>query len=232
LDQLTKDFFAGEFPGFTEQITLADHVLANNVPVVEVDLNISFPTLFPIDDCKKLAIPANIRQIFAYELEPRIVGWGLEVLWSDGTVVPALKNIYNKQFFDAVPYKQVVPEARLVKDTLTNIGFDVRLCWISSFAPGGYERPHRDIALKTHPLTYFWIPLNHPAGADIKSYPYGSIKVNLGSMYLLNQENFIHAVYNNSNETRYALLGHFDQTISASLADKILQAIKAQYKTI
>lgn len=232
MDQLTKDFFNNDFVAFNSKIKLTDHVLANNVPVVELKFDLNIENLMPTAVCDQLVLSNNVRPTFPYEFEPRISNWGLEVLWSNGSVVPIVKDVYHKKMTDAIPFKEPIPEALPIKNSLENLGFDVSLCWLSKFEPRGYVRPHRDISLRLHPLTYFWIPINNPAGCEIKIYPYGKVKVNIGSIYLLNQENYTHAVYNNSNDSRYALLGYFDPNIPSALADKVLAAIKEQYQTI
>ena len=230
MDQLTKQFFANKFPGYTQPVSLAGQVLATNVPVVELDFNVDFSTLFTIDNCKGLLIPPTERQIHPYEYQPRIKDWTLDVLWSDGSVVPAIKDLYYKKFYDAVPQKDIVPESKNIHTALTNLGFNVELCWVSAFGANGYVRPHRDISTRTFPLSYFWVPINNPIGSQLKIYPYGPVDIKLGKMYLLNQENFIHAVLNDSNEIRYSVLGFFNPNIPSNIAQTIKQAIKAQYQ--
>lgn len=229
LDQLTKQFFDNKFPGFNKTVHLEDHVLKTNVPVVELDFGINFSKILSVH---KLSIGPINRNIAPYELKPRIVNWNIETLWSDGTVSPIVKDIYYEKYVEEVPIKAVIAEAVDVKTTLTLLGFDVNLCWISSFDAGGYVRPHRDIQFKRYPLTYFWIPLNSPTGSELKSYPYGTIDSMPGRIYLLNQANFVHAVVNRSKHVRYALLGYFSHDIPDSLANTIEQAIKEQYNTI
>ena len=232
LDQLTKQFFDNKFPGFNHSVQLGDHVLDTNVPVVELDLGIDLSKILTLDICEQLTINPNIRPSPLYEVSPRMTNWNIESLWSDGSVAIGLKDIYFQKYFDPVQYKEVIPEASDVKDVLFSLGFDVAQCSISLFGPNGYVRPHRDIHFERYPLAYFWIPLNNPTGSEFKSYPYGTIDAKPGYIYLFNQCNFVHAVVNNSQENRYALLGYFSHNIPDGLANTIEQAIKEQYNTI
>lgn len=229
MDQLTKQFFSNDFPGFHTPVKIEDQILTTDVPVIELDFSIDFGLLLPIEDCIQLNVPKNVREVYPYEDYRRISGWSLEPLWSDGTVVPAIKDVYYKKFWGAVPFNQAPPLATKIKSMLTTLGFNVTLCWISAFEAGGYVRPHRDILIRPHPLSYFWLPLNYPKGNQLKTYPYGTVDVTAGRMYLLNQENYTHAVMNDSDETRYALLGYFDPNISEPLRKTIQQAITQQY---
>jgi len=227
LDQLTNSFFSNDFPGLAVTPILQSDLLSTNLPVLEVELNIDTKSL--IELAKKILLDEVSRTSYMYEETPRMDKWSMQTLWSDGTVVPWIKDIYYKTLSDAVPKKIATDEAKEIQHKLNEFNITAKVCWLSKFQPGGYLRPHRDIGLNLKPLGYFWIPLNNPAGSELKIYPLGTVNVSLGNMYLLNQENYIHGIINQSSQDRYALVGHLSNEISPYLHGSIQQAFQKIY---
>lgn len=227
MDQLTSDFFSNPFPGLSDNIEIQNDILSSNLPVVEVPLDIDYKHLLALS--KQIPIDEVIRSTYPYEKTPRLQGWDMQILWSDGTVVPWVKDLYYKVFADAIPYKSAEGPAENIKNKLAEYGITARTCMVSKFSPGGYLRPHRDISLTPRPLSYFWLPLNSPTGSELKIYPLGTVNINLGCMYLLNQENYTHAVINRSNEDRYVLVGYLDNPVSDQLLSKIKASVFDKY---
>jgi hypothetical protein len=223
LDQLINEFFNNKFPGLTEPVLIPTDPLAANLPVLEVSMGIDVSELLEIS--KDIHIEIVDRPIYPYESEPRIQGWGMQVLWSDGTVVPWIKDLYYKTFPDAIPQKLAHGVGKEIQSKLASAGITAKVCWLSKFSPGGYLRPHRDFGLNPKPLSYFWLPLNAPVGSELKIYPTGTVDITLGNLYLLNQDNYTHAVVNYSNEDRYVLLGHLTDEISPILQSNIHSSI-------
>jgi len=215
LDQLTKDFFTNKFPGYYSNHT-------DNIPILELPLNVDVAY---IQDLLKDKTPNKVvRNSYPGEISPRFYNWSMEVLWSSGNLTLFLSDIYYKKPGTKLKEQVATNNDKLVKDYLLLKGLDIEVCMLSVFEPGGYLRPHRDIALNPNPLNYFWLPLDNPQGAELKIYPYGTVNVNLGNIYLLNQENFVHAVKNDSCENRHVLVGHvknFDSTVEQIIEKEI-----------
>jgi hypothetical protein len=218
LDQLTKDFFSNKFTGITNPIYLDDDILCTNVPVVDVPLKIDTEFLLNL-----ISIPKNtvVREKYPYETDLRIYNWDMDVLWSDSTVSTHLSDVYYKKPSQPINFKLAVDNAEIIQEYLSKIGITTKLCMISNFKPGGYVRPHRDIGTNKRPLSYFWLPLNAPTNSELKIYPYGTVDVTVGNLYLLNQENYVHSVKNDSNVDRLVLLGYID-----TLSNNILELVK------
>ena len=228
LAPLVKDFFQNQFSGVSG-IALEDDILMTNAPVVSLPLNVNVSLIS--DLIKQLPTEPVIRNIYPYENFPRIQGWSQQFLWSDGTVAPIMDDIYYKKSGSPIPKLLPSEVAQQIQTIIGGLGISVNMCAISNLEPNGYIRPHRDINLLKYPLGYFWLPLNNPAGNELKIYPYGTVDVQLGNLYLLNQKNFVHSVINNSNETRYVLIGWID-AISDELKSCIKNSINLMYNSL
>lgn len=226
LDQLLNQFFANEFQGFTEKISLPDNLLSTPVPVVEVPLDIDTDKL--LDLVKDLSVEDMVRKTYPYEDVPRFANWKIKLLWNNGYENTLLGDVYYKKTSSPIPALAADTAVEPIKQHLLDLGVDAKLCMLSVFEPNGYLRPHRDIGLNPTPLNYFWLPLNNPTGSELRIYPYGNVTINAGSIYLLNQENFVHSVVNYSNEHRYVLVGHLNN-ISTEFKQQILNSILKQY---
>ena len=227
LDQLTKDFYSSEFPGFSESIRLLDPVLSTPVPIVEIPLGLN--TEFMLEAVRDISIEPMRRPLYPYESYPRFQGWNMQILWSNHFNNTLLIDVYYKKTADPIQNKEPNISAKTVQDYLITQGIACNMCVLSVFEPSAYLRPHRDIGLNSTPLNYFWLPLNNPIGSELRIYPYGKINVNLGSIYLLNQENFVHGAVNNSKERRYVLFGHLTN-ISKQFESLVKESISKQYK--
>lgn len=227
MDQLTKNFYNDSFQGFTESVILADPILATRVPIVEVPLNLDNDLMLSL--ARNIAIEPMRRPSYPYETYPRFKGWNMQVLWSNNFNNTLLIDIYYKKTADPVENKSADILAKPIQNYLISQGIDCNMCVLSVFEPDAYLRPHRDIGLNPTPLNYFWLPLNNPAGSELRIYPYGTVNVNLGSMYLLNQENFVHSAVNNSSERRYVLFGHLTN-ISEKFESIVTESIVTNYK--
>lgn len=223
MDQLTKDFFNNEFPKFNNNIELQSDLLSTNLPIVEVKLNLDVEYLLAV--ARQISVEEVIRPVYPYEFSNRIKGWSMQLLWSDGTVTPWIKDLYYKVFADPIAEKPTDDLSESIKNKLLKYGISAKVCWVSKFSPQGYLRPHRDYGINPRPLSYFWIPLNAPDGSELKIYPSGTVNVNLGSMYLLNQDNYTHAVVNLSNQDRYVLTGHLTNDLDSQIMSKIKASI-------
>lgn len=209
LDQLTKEFFSHAFPGFNRAISAESNLRRTNVPVLEVPLNID--TDFLLQTIISESTTPIQRSVYPYETKPRLANWDLAVLWNNYSESFYIEDIYHKKSAKPTAPKLASGRSLVIQKYFEDVGLTVKNCMLSIFHPGGYVRPHRDINLSVYPLNYFWLPLNNPKGSELKVYPYGTVLVNLGSIYLLNHENFVHGVINQSDQKRYAILGYIEQ---------------------
>jgi hypothetical protein len=246
LDLLTKEFFDKDFPKFNQRVHIPEHIFATPVPIVELELGIdvdkilSIAKTIPVDDYVSVIDinPAptvdKLHSNRSWEnYENRIHGWQDTFLWSDGGDIQHLEDIYYKKPRPSFPIIEISDAGQQIRDILSQAGLNINLCTLSVFGPKGYCKPHRDIGLVDLPLAYFWIPLNFPNGSDLKIYPSGYVDVKLGNVYLLNQENFTHAVKNdNSMDYRYVLFGFLKPVISEEFYNTVYQAISQQYTII
>lgn len=227
MDQLVKDFYHNLFPGFDETVTLEDSILATRVPVVDLDLNINVNKLLEIS--KDIHIETVIRERYPYEKHSRIPGWQQKMLWSEGTQSTLINDVYYQRIDPNYPVIEPDDQAQQIQNELLTYGLDLKTCWLSTLEPKGYIRPHRDIGLLTNPLSYFWLPLENPPLAELKIYPYGTVDVKLGHIYLLNQESFVHSAINMSNIRRHVIIGHLKEP-NDQLKTIITNSIKSQYQ--
>lgn len=228
MDQLLKDFYSNKFNGFNSHITLADNVLTTPVPLVELSLELD--TAYLLEIAKQIPMDSMNRKTYPYEIHPRYQGWNVQLLWSHNFKNTLISDIYYKKVDKPIEDKSANNLEKLIQDYLSTLELDCKLCVLSVFEPNGYVRPHRDIGLNTTPLDYFWIPLNNPRGSQLRIYPYGTVEVKLGNIYLLNQEQFVHSVVNYSSESRYVLTGHLTN-ISTKLKLLIAKSIQSKYLT-
>jgi len=230
-EPLTDQFFANEFPGFNDPVTLADNVFDTRVPVVSMDLGIDVDRICEL--ARSLIIPQHNRPSYPYEDYPRMKDWGVNPIISDGTLHLWLEDVYYKKFGPKVPYREAKGTAKEIQDILSSHGLNLRICAIASFPSGGYVGPHRDIQLTPHPLCYFYLPLYYPKGSELKIYPYGTVDIEVGKIYFMDQQNYVHAARNLSDELRYVLIGFLNSDqISSELTEKFIQAIREQYTVI
>jgi hypothetical protein len=210
LEPLVKDFFSNPFPGFKNKVKINDDLLTTEVPVVELPLDIDVAYL--LDLVKSIPTDPCVRKIYPYETYPRIQGWEQTILWHEGNVQPVMDDVYYKQVHKPLPVVKPNQTGIKIKQIISQLGIECELCMLSILRPDGYIRPHRDINLIKESLGYFWLPLNNTPGNELKIYPYGTVSVTLGNMYLLNQRSFTHAAINTSDQTRYVIIGWFKHT--------------------
>jgi len=227
LDQLTKDFFSNDFPKFNKSVTMSDDVLETDIPVLELPLRLNVTYLLEL--LKDQTTEIHVRPKYPYETEPRIANWNIQPLWSDGTIITNYSDFYYKKCQPPCEKVEPTPTSAIIKNYLEQFGFTLGLCFYSVFDAGGYVRPHRDIRPSQKSLDYIWIPLNNPNGSELKVYPYGTVKINLGSAYLLNQSNYVHAVKNQSNEQRKVLLGYIRKT-NKNFLNLVESCIREKYR--
>ena len=226
LDPLLNSFFANVFPGFKTKFGIPDNLLTTPVPFVELPLGIDTEKLLEL--AKSIELDNMVRKSYPHEDYPRYDNWKIKLLWAEDFESTLLEDIYYQKKAKPVSGVTAVGSSEQIKFHLKSIGIDVNYCVLSMFGDNGYLRPHRDIGLNPTPLNYFWLPLTDNPGSELKIYPYGTVDVTLGNLYLLNQENFVHAVINRDNMNRYVLVGHFT-TMSENFEQILAESILKRY---
>jgi hypothetical protein len=231
--KILTDFFSENHTGFNKEIKIEKNVFSTNLPIIELNLNLDTAKI--LADLKDFVHETPINRQLPYETVPRVRGWGVTDLWLTvpTTKYPYLMDLYYKKYYNgdllpAIP-KDENKYPNIVKQ-LNNINID--RCRASVITAGGYLYPHRDISLNPTPMNYMWIPLNNPVGSELGVYPVGKIPTKLGYGYLLNQENYVHAVINNSSSTRHVLVCYLSDEQPSAFVDLVTQSIKQQYKVI
>lgn len=235
MDKLTQDFFETKFPGFNDQVIIADNVFQTSVPVVELEYNLNVDLLLKYClDIKVNEIGNRQGKTQGYQKEPRWKGWHCySSLWNYGYQSTHMLDIYNKKLDAPPPIKYPDEKTLKIRKYFLDLGLDFRLLLNMILNPNSYLRPHRDISFDPNPLLYCWIPLTNPKGSELKFYPYGTVDVKLGNVYLFNQENFVHAIRNtNKDLQRYSMIGYLDsKTILPKFKQQVTDAIQKQYLT-
>jgi len=110
------------------------------------------------------------------------------------------------------------------------MGFDgIHGLKIAKLEPGGYLEPHKDPLMMSDTMIHIWIPL-HSSQANLKIWPSGLLHHQVGSVYMLNNQSFVHSIANFDTEPRYVVLAKIDPTkTSSELVAKIRTALKQQW---
>lgn len=233
MNKITTDFFTKPHPGFKNKFKLnSDDILSTNVPIVELNLGLDVKSM--VEEVKNIEIMDHIRAPNPFVKEPRYQGWKLVTLWNlyPARKLPHIPSMLTGRFDEQVApvvEKDYEKFGKIISE-FDRVGLPFRRIIVTVMKPGGYVSPHRDIAFSKTPLNYCWIPLNYPKDANFGVFPYGKVEVNLGSVYLLNQENFPHCVANNSDEYRYVLAGWLDNPyIPTDFLNLVENNIQEQY---
>lgn len=232
MNQLTLDFFNNPHPGFIKKVVIQNDILATDVPIVELDLKLDTSAILnevlSVGEFDQL-----IRPTHTYEKEKRISNWYKKHVYQTETMND---QRYYTNLSEKIVGTELLPtvnanktEYKSLFSQLNQWGIEVDWCHLMKLEPQGWLTPHRDINNNMQPLRYFWIPLNWPEGNKLRIYPIGDVKVKVGSMYLLNQRDYIHSVLNLGNQNRYILNGMFNILPENEFKDLIDTSIKQQY---
>ena len=232
MNQLTLDFFNNPHPGFVKKVVILDDIFATDVPVVELDLKLDTTAILT----EALSIGKFnelVRPTFNYEQEKRVNNWHKIHVYQTESMNA---QRYYTNLSEKIVGTESLPVVNANKtnykslfDQLDLWGITVDWCHMMKLGPQGWLTPHRDINNNMQPLRYFWIPLNWPEGNKLGVYPIGDIKINVGSMYLLNQRDYVHSVINLGNQDRYILNGMFNVPTSTEFKDLVNTSINQQY---
>lgn len=243
MNQLTKEFFKAEFPGWQPRQTF-DVVWQNfwtnkEIPILSLDLGIDTASSCGWIEQNQDKFAMSWPQAQSNRLDQELGhGWFKEphsVSRQELHVVDHRKEP-RKNLLDDQPKHGFGPKPEIHQDAVPDLraqlqdwGFDIVSMQIAILYPGGYLEPHRDTWMHANTMTSLWIPLN-AAEYNLKIWPWGLLKHCVGSVYLLNNQSFIHAIANTTDQPRYVVVGNIDhKNTPPDLMAKIKQALKQQW---
>ena len=231
IPKILIDFFSNPHPGFTTKINIPTNVFEINLPVIELNLNLDTEKI--LHDLKDFKHNPILYRQEDYDSIPMAYGWNVTDIWLKETSIlyPYLSDWYNKKFYDIEKIEPIPKNETLYPNIIEQLKFmNVSRCRVSRLEPRGFLCPHRDIKLTHTPMNYLWIPLDHIEGSRMGVYPVGEVKLKLGYGYLLNQENFMHAVMNNTDSIRHVMVCELENEQPQEFINLVLESIKEQYK--
>jgi hypothetical protein len=243
MNALTRQFFQADFPGWQPRqdfdTVWQSFWTTREIPILELDLRLDVASSCDwIDQNQQQFVQAwNTRQV-NHHYQTLGQGWfkqphgqGRNDLQITG-VYPQRRKLLDHTAWTEFDHEErdmhedAVPD---IRDQLEQLGFSIYSMKIASLEPGGYLEPHKDTLVSNQTMTHLWIPLNQTAD-NLKIWPYGMIQHQVGSVYLLNNQSFVHAIANFDQQTRYVITAKLDpEKTSAELVAKIRTALKQQW---
>lgn len=244
MNALTKQFFQADFPGWQPRqdfdTVWQSFWTTREIPILELDLGVDPATLLAWakknDD--RFVSAWNASQI---EQQAQNSGraWykqpsrhGQQDLQLSGTYPQRRKLLDNSAAVELdSQHRHIHTDApQDLRIQLEQMGFDgIYGLKIAKLEPGGYLEPHKDPLMMSDTMIHIWIPL-HSSQANLKIWPSGLLHHQVGSVYMLNNQSFVHSIANFDTEPRYVVLAKIDPTkTSAELVAKIRTALKQQW---
>lgn len=243
MNPLTEQFFQAEFPGWQPRKDL-DTVWSQfwtnrDIPILELNLDLDTKSSQQWIEQNQHRFSQAWHQAQydqrsidlgqAWFTQPHSQGrWDLQITGS----YPQRKKLLDNEPWTEFDHQQRIMHEDAVPDLksqLSALGFAVYSMKIARLDPGGYLEPHRDALISAETMTHLWIPLNS-AAANLKIWPWGLLEHRMGSVYLLNNQSFVHAIANRGTDPRYVVTAKLDhQKTSPELVAKIRAALQQQW---
>lgn len=213
----TQEFLHADFEAYKNQfdwIKITDDLQTTQVPAVPVKLDThlleQIYTQAQISD--QDFQPTVTGSLFrAWYRQPRSAGWyELTIKESQQPYQFGLAHDHTQSV--ARPQSRITKNSQLLEMSMqlfADLDIQLESIRIMKLEPQGWIRPHRDRTRVCYGLCYFWIPL-HEFAPCLKIFPHGWLQHELGNMYLFNQNSYVHAAVNQSNQDRYVMIGRFD----------------------
>jgi hypothetical protein len=243
MNQLTEQFFRADFPGWRPRQdfnTVWENFWINrDIPILELDLGINTgPSCEWIKQNQsrfeqvwnQKQYDQHCQQLgHSWFKQPHSEGrWDLRVSGQ----YPKLKKLLDHEPWQELDQQQQITHQDAVPDLkhqLQQQGAAIHGMKIARLDPGGYLEPHKDSLMSTDTMTHLWIPLNSTA-ANLKIWPWGMLEHRVGSVYLLNNQSFVHAITNRDTKSRYVVTARLDpEKTNPELVAKIRVALKQQW---
>ena len=243
MNTLTKQFFQADFPGWQPgqdfDTVWQSFWTTKEVPIVELDLRLDVTSScdWIEQNQQRFAQAWNTRQ-FTQHYQTLGQSW-FKQPHSQGRQDLQITGVYpqRRKLLDHAAWTEFDREERDthndavpdIRDQLERQGFSIYSMKIARLDPGGYLEPHKDTLVSDLTMTHLWIPLNQTAN-NLKIWPYGMVQHQVGSVYLLNNQSFVHAIANFDQQPRYVITAKLDpEKTSAELVAKIRTALKQQW---
>lgn len=220
----TKKFFETDFDIYKDQynnIKITNDLRTTEIPAVPIELNQDLLREIYNQACinDKDFQPIATGSLFnSWHSQPRSSGWfELTIKEYEQHHEFSLEHDPSQSF--ERPRSNVTKNVKLLETAsqlFDELDIKVRSIRIMKLEPGGWVRPHIDRTSNVYGLAYAWIPL-HEFSPCLKIFPYGWLQHRFGNMYLFNQNSYVHAVINQSNENRYVIAGRFDPDYMSSI---------------
>lgn len=243
MNPLTEQFFQAKFPGWQPRqsfdTTWAEFWTNRDIPIVELDLGIDTATScqWIKDNEHQFAQAWHQTQYnqhwqglgHDWFRQPHSQGrWDLQITGQ----YPQRKKLLDHQPWNEFDHQQRVMHEDAVPDLRSQLeqrGLAIYSMKIARLDPGGYLEPHKDALISPETMTHLWIPLN-PAENNLKIWPWGMVEHRVGSVYLLNNQSFMHAIANRGTDARYVVTAKLDvEKTNPDLVAKIRVAVKQQW---
>lgn len=246
MNQYTKLFHESNFPGyqFTGENIETNFWNRHDIPIVEIPNIISTEKSYAEikEKHKELfaALDSQINRKQAAETQNRdwyftphsegweqclVLGKNLETI----SLLPEPENINNAVFYEPTLHQELLVDVRKQMDAL---GISLKRLQVLALNPGGYVQPHQDPKkIEVPRLSYFWIPL-HDSSSSLKIWPMGYVNHRAGSIYLFNNNTWVHSVVNRDQEIRYVMSGLINvDKCSNDFVHLAVKSAKAQWNS-
>lgn len=243
MNALTKQFFQADFPGWQPRqdfdTVWQSFWTTQEIPVVELPLDLDVaPSCAWIEQNQPRFAQAWHQRQYDQHFQSLGQAWfkqphsqGRQDLQITG-VYPERRKLldhgawaeFDHQVRDM--HEDAVPD---IRNQLERLGFAIYSMKIAKLDPGGYLEPHKDPLVSKQTMTHLWIPLNQTVD-NLKIWPYGLVQHRVGSVYLLNNQSFVHAIANFDQQPRYVITAKLDPAkTNPDLGNKIRVCVKQQW---
>jgi hypothetical protein len=120
---------------------------------------------------------------------------------------------------------EVVEQMPVTVNYFKSWNLDFNRLRVMALEPGGFISVHRDE--KTPFLGPINIALTQPVGCDFVMEGWGAVPFTAGDAFMLDISN-LHAVVNNSNETRYHIIAHYNNSQSTEFRKMVEESYHQQ----
>lgn len=235
----TQKFLQTDFEAYKNQsdpVTVTDSLQTTQIPAVPVSLRLDLlEQIYTQAQASEQDFqPTVTGSLFrAWYRQPRSSGWH-ELTIKESQQPHQFAMAHNAAHTVARPQSKITKNTKLGQISMqlfSDLDIQLESLRIMKLEPQGWIHPHRDRTQVSYGLCYFWIPL-HEFAPCLKIFPHGWLQHELGHMYLFNQNSYVHAAVNLSDQDRYVMIGRFDPgRVPATLLNRY-HDFKPKFETI
>ena len=228
IDQYTSDFFSNQFDDLIS-IQLADDVWRSKIPFVEIPMEKPqiLDSIYHQASTESFAASLPIADI-NWWTQPSYQGWNDLAIACNEKI--GIGDYLNTDLRSKKYASWATKDLRDLVDTmLHNEGLSLLTCCIKKLDAGGWLNPHKDAHKLDCSFAYIWMPL-HQFSPGMKIWPWGMLDHRYTHYYLLNNAEYVHAVWNRSDTARLVLVGFIDiENCKPEWKKRVEQAIDQQW---